>query len=137
MANQTLPTFKPFDNFVCAGDTRSRHYKGCTITARIEFDQDTGNPGTEYDCYSPEDIAAWEKSDWCWCGVVVTVHHDEMNIELGGASLWACEANLNRDNTHLDEVANALAKDAWTEVLARAWGTFTALHARVQSDSKT
>jgi len=54
---------------------------------------------------------AWFDNEWFYCGVVVTVSKN--GIELGEDSLWGIECNYpNSDNSYLLEVANELIKGA-------------------------
>lgn len=49
-----MEQFKPFDSFVCIGDTRTVEIGNVRFDARIEFDE--GTSPTDFDCYSGEDI---------------------------------------------------------------------------------
>lgn len=64
-----------------------------------------------------EVLRAWCNDEWFWCGIVVTVSRDD--IELGSASLWGTEANYpGSRNEYLLEVANEIADEALAEAQA-------------------
>lgn len=157
-----------FDKYVCVGDTIEWTQDGFTVTAKIEYDSDTGAPWEEHDGYG--DVTGWERraklpgemilsenrrsrrfydfqgackiarrdgwgmaktrqgaaqaamrdfralkawcdDEWFWCGVVVTVSRN--GIELATESLWGIECNYpDSDNSHLGDVARELATEA-------------------------
>lgn len=61
-------------------DTRDIEHEGRTLTVTVYEDWDS-RPH-DADCYSADDIAAWERNAWGYVGVVVT----EGATEIGG--LW-------------------------------------------------
>ena len=74
---------------------------------RLFHDGDV-HPMTDYDCYSPEDFAAWLRDDWCF----VTVEVDPVD-EFGavyesardsmGAVEWGSLAEVTIDRERLQE----------------------------------
>ncbi|MDK3074094.1 hypothetical protein QO034_13310 [Sedimentitalea sp. JM2-8] len=56
-------------------------------------------------------LKAWCDDEWFWCGVVVTVSRN--GIELATESLWGIECNYpDSDNSYLGDVARELATEA-------------------------
>lgn len=124
-----------FDKFACTGDVIRVTIGEFEAVARIEYDQDTGIDDT--DCY-PEEYSteifgddtpkhracfeaalaarrAWERSEWFFCGVVVTIYRDGQQVGTPW-SLWGLECNFpGSDNSYLTEVANELLVDALAE----------------------
>jgi hypothetical protein len=61
-----------------------------------------------------EVLKAWCDDEWWYCGIVVTVTLD--GVELGEASVWGIEANYpDSKNEYLSEVANDLLHEAIAE----------------------
>jgi hypothetical protein len=50
-----------FDRYVCQGDTISCEVDGFTVTARIEYDQDSGPPWENEDGHGP--VSEWTRRD--------------------------------------------------------------------------
>lgn len=105
-----LPTFPAFKNFACEGDTVQVAYKNLTIRARIHADHDT-HP-QDFDCYTPEQIEAWQNRGWSFVGIVLSVWLDDLCIDDHAASLWGIDCNLTDDNSYLTECANELMHEA-------------------------
>jgi hypothetical protein len=60
-----------------------------------------------------EALKAWCNDEWFYCGVVLSVFKDDIEIEDHAASLWRIEANYpGSDNSYLTDVANELLDDA-------------------------
>lgn len=73
-------------------------------------------------------MEGWRKGDWFYCGIVLSVSLEGVEIAPQAASLWGIEANYpDTDNSYLTEVANELLPEA----LAAARGTVAriAMHA--------
>lgn len=68
-----------------------------------------------------ETLRAWCRDDWHYCGVVVTVERE--GVELASESLWGVERNYpGSDNAYLTETAGELAEtalEAARETIAR------------------
>ena len=108
---------------------------GFTVTARIEFDPDARPEDRGFDpdegsltdderCQNREILASWERDEWFYCGVVLSV--SRCGVDLTGdvffASLWGIECNLPArfttapaGNDYLLEVANELLPEALAE----------------------
>jgi hypothetical protein len=65
----------------------------------------------------------WRRGDWFYCGIVLSVSLDGVELAPHGASLWGIEANYpDTDNSYLTEVAGELLDEALAaarETLAR------------------
>ena len=97
------------------GDSIETEIDGFTVEARLEHDADS--KPTDADCYSQSDIDAWNRDDWCYCGVVVTVSRGE--TVLGDASLWAIELGLG-DRLTQAEFLTRTAIELIPEAIAEA-----------------
>lgn len=149
-----------FQSFVCEGDSISCDVDGYTITARVVRDDTPDRPDQRDDGFWPSLYAnapgfigpgkrfrerfekaqakaqaimdAWERGDWFYCGIVISVAVDEVIISDHAASLWGVEANYPDTNNHnLNEVANELLGEA----LAHARKTLDDLHAKICDNS--
>jgi hypothetical protein len=101
---------------------------GLYLTARTVEDGDAS--ARDFDRYSKRQIAAFNRGEWCYVGVVVTaeyISHHEGRIpqysEVGSASLWGIESDS--DEGYFSEVARELAEEA----LAMARATVAAIRA--------
>lgn len=133
------PVFsRGFDRYVCFGDTITCEFEGLTVTARIEHDADHGiddsdafsedrhggmySEGARGDEEYANAIAArraWERDEWHYCGVVLSVARDGVTLDEHAASLWGIECNFPRElagrdnpNWYLTEVAHELLDEA-------------------------
>jgi len=103
----TMTKMPKFDKHPCPGDSITWRNGGFTLTARIEFDDET-RPG-EFDGYSEEDIKRWEADEWCYVGIVVTAEYKGWLLEDPVASLWGLECGLTEDSSdYLSEIAAAM-----------------------------
>ena len=58
-------------------------------------------------------MEAWRNDEWFYCGVVISVRFDGIEIDDHASSLWGIEANYpDSDNAYLAEVANELLPEA-------------------------
>lgn len=124
-------TFGDGGSFVCVGDTITAEHEGFTFTARIEQDCDytlhdddvhnvEANP--EHAKEINEAIAAFERDEWFYGGVVVSVEKAGVKLDDHAASLWGMEINYpGSDNGHLNEVANELINEALTAGRAKVY----------------
>lgn len=111
MAQTNIPKF---DRYVCPGDTVQWSIEGFDISARVEFDGDT--KPTDFDCYSKSEIAAWKNEEWFFCGIVLSVSRNGVELSDHVASLWGVECNFpprrKNPNTYLSEVCAELQSEA-------------------------
>ena len=116
-----------FDSYVCIGDTIKCEVEGFTLVARIEHDPDTRID--DGDCHNIDQEvtgcnAAQQKKlieareahlddHWFYCGVVISVTRNGVDISEHAASLWGIECNYpGSNNAYLSEVAIELIDDA-------------------------
>ena len=115
-----MQTFKPFDRFVCVGDSRSVDVGPFRVVATIHDDSST-RP-TDFDCYDEGMIKAWNAGEWHYVGLVLSVWVDDVELcdQIG---LWGIDANFpGSDNGNLTTLANEMLPEAIDEgraVLAR------------------
>lgn len=109
-----------FPKHSCFGDSITCDVGSLTITARLEYDQDTDV--IDYDCYDEFHRQTFG-TRWFYVGVVLDVTLNTAGgstlIESGVASLWGVEMNILENNDYLMEVANQLLPEA----LEEAWKT--------------
>lgn len=102
-----------FDNYVCVGDTMAADFGGLRVVARIEFDYDIRDPEDWDEGVSKEALAAWRRDEWFYCGVVLAVYKNGVQLDEYAAGLWGINANYpGSDNSYLTEVANELLPEA-------------------------
>ena len=130
-----------FDRYVCEGDTIACEVEGFRVTARIVRDDCMDAPDQRQDGFWPslyindpgfigpgnnfrERLAkaqaeaeavmdAWRKDEWFYCGIVLVIECDGVELDENAASLWGIEANYpGSDNAYLSEVAGEVLPDA-------------------------
>ena len=143
-----------FNTYACEGDTISCEAEGFTVTARIVADDCPDAPDQRQDGFWPSlykdapgfigpgpnhrqrfaeaqakaeaVMEAWRRDEWFYCGIVLSVALEGVELENHAASLWGIEANYpDSDNAYLTDVANELlpeALDAGRAVLSRLAG---------------
>jgi hypothetical protein len=58
-------------------------------------------------------MEAWRKGEWFYCGIVLSVERDSIELDRHAASLWGVECNYpGTDNSYLTTVANELLPEA-------------------------
>jgi len=102
---------KPFSRYdVIAGDSITCTVDGTDYTATMHYDSST--IPEDFECYTPEEIKAWKRDEWCFVGIVVTAERG--GVYLGTfASLWGIESDSSPD--YLLEVANDLLRESIEE----------------------
>lgn len=148
-----------FDTFVCEGDCITSEVSGFEITARIVRDDCPDAPDERQDGFWPSlykdapgfigpgnnfrerfaqaqaraeaVMEAWRKDEWFYCGIVLSVAFEGIELDGHAASLWGIEANYpDSDNAYLTDVAKELlpeALDAGRAILARLTASSAAL----------
>jgi hypothetical protein len=133
-----------FRDYVCEGDSITCEVDGFEVTATVRYDTNSGAPDREQDGFwpslDPKDAGwigpkskatlarrmaraqavmdAWKNDEWFWCGIVVSVSRNGIEIDGHAASLWGIECNYpvfrrgQRANAYLVEVANELLDEA-------------------------
>jgi len=113
-----MQTFKPFDRYVCTGDTRTVEVNGFRIVATVHHDCDSSP--REFDCYTEDQIAAFDRGEWCYVGLVLSVYVDDVLLLDHAASLWGINCNGNDDNGYISECADDLLSEAIAAAKAQA-----------------
>ena len=140
-----------FAAFVCPGDAITGEAGPFTVLAQIMPDDCPDAPDQRQDGFWPSLFAdapgfigpgpnhrqrfadaqakaeavmeGWRKGDWFYCGIVLSVSLEGVQLASHAASLWGIEANYpGADNSYLTEVANELLSEAIAagrETLAR------------------
>lgn len=104
-------TIPKFDRYVCEGDSVTWSVDGFDITARIEYDCDTRI--TDFDCYDQAAIDAWKNDEWFFCGIVLSVSRNGVELSDHAACLWGIDCNYpDSDNSYLSEVCSDLESEA-------------------------
>lgn len=108
-----------FKEFVCIGDTitwsvnDSETGKTIDITAQIVPDPDTNID--DFDCYSPHQVSRWKNDEWFFCGIVLVVSVERIELDEHAASCYGLEANISKQgNAYLTSVAKDFADEALT-----------------------
>lgn len=139
-----MATFPEFGKYVCHGDAVRVSVDGFDCTARIYHDYCQDKPD-ERDCgfwpsldpksagyigpKSPRTLArhmakaqaimaAWKNDEWAYCGVVVTVRKNDVQLveKYNNVALWGIEYNYpGSDNSYLSEVADELLPEALSQ----------------------
>lgn len=116
-----------FDTYACAGDTITCEMEGFMFTATIEHDQcykidDDESHNIDREVTGCNDAQqkklidareAWYKDDWFYCGIVISVSRNGVELDEHAASLWGIECNYpGSNNAYLSEYANELLDEA-------------------------
>lgn len=120
-----------FDGYACENDMIQCDHQGYHVVAKIERDEHHGID--DDDCHSvAQDVTGcndeqfswlmhcrseWENNEWFYCGIVLSVFFNGVEIEEHAASLFGIECNYpqqddNTDNSYLRTVANELLPEA-------------------------
>lgn len=99
--------------------------RGFQIRVYLEYDHDSRPEHSE--CYSPEDIKAWDRNEWFYAGAVVEA--SLLGIVLGTASLGGMEygespgwegEDLNPLDGDGEQFVNGYGPDLINEAIAQA-----------------
>ena len=130
-----------FDRYVCEGDSIACEVDGFRVTARIVRDDCPDAPDQRQDGFWPSlyindpgfigpgnnfrarlakaqaeaeaVMEAWRKDEWFYCGIVLAIECEDVELDSTQASVWGIEANYpGSDNAYLTEVAGELLPDA-------------------------
>lgn len=126
----------PFGKYVCEGDSITLSIDGFDVTARIVRDNCGDSPDQRQDGFWPSRdekdagycppelfdkslavatraMDTWKRDEWFYCGVVLSVSKNGVELDDYAASLWGIECNYpDSDNAYLMEVANELLPEA-------------------------
>jgi hypothetical protein len=146
-----------FQPFVCAGDGITCQSGPFTVLAQIVPDDCPDSPDQRQDGFWPSlykdapgfigpgpnhrqrfaeaqakaeaVMDSWRKGDWFYCGIVLSVSVEDVDLTRTAAALLGIEANYpDTDNSHLSDVANDLVPEA----IAAARETLARLAAHAQ-----
>lgn len=113
--------FPQFDRYACPGDSITWERDGFDICARIEHDTDSRPEDSE--CYTKRQIQMWCNDEWFFCGVVLSVSRNGVQLADHAASLWGIACNFpsrsKNPNRYLSEVAQDLEPEALKEAKRR------------------
>ena len=130
-----------FDRYVCEGDSIACEVDGFRVIARIVRDDCPDAPDERQDGFWPSlyindpgfigpgnnfrerlekaqaeaeaVMDAWRKDEWFYCGIMLAIECEGVELDENAASLWGIEANYpGSDNAYLSEVAGELLPDA-------------------------
>ena len=130
-----------FDRYICEGDSIACEIDGLRVTARIVRDDCPDAPDKRQDGFWPSlyindpgfigpgnnfrerltkaqadaeaVMDAWRKDEWFYCGIVLAIERESVELESHAASIWGIEANDPRsENAYLTEVACELLPEA-------------------------
>ena len=147
-----------FRPFVCPGDVISCETGPFTLSAQVVIDDCQDSPDQRQDGFWPslyigapgfigpgnnfrQRFAAaqasaeavmegWRQGDWFYCGIVLSVTLEDVDLVRTAAALFGIEANYpGTDNSYLTDVANELVPEA----VAAARETLVRLAARAQA----
>jgi hypothetical protein len=140
-----------FRPFVCPGDVISCEAGPFTVLAQVVLDDCLDSPDQRQDGFWPSlyigapgfigpgnnfrqrfaeaqasaeaVMEGWRKGDWFYCGIVLSVSLEGVDLARAAAALFGIEANYpGTDNSYLTDVANELLPEAVAaarETLAR------------------
>lgn len=91
----------PWDSPLDVIDNRTVIVDGVPVSVRVVGDSDV-TPG-DFDCYTPDEVAAWRRGDWQYVGVIATVELGGVAFE-PGAALWGIDYRTG-DWSHDDDAA--------------------------------
>ncbi len=106
-----MKNFPQFDKYACVGNTLSITLDGYCITYTLHRDYHTSPD--DFDCYTKEQIEAWQNDDWYFAGISATAKYKGLHLGEVGV-IWGVEVNLG-DNAHasgtcFDMLGNALSE---------------------------
>jgi hypothetical protein len=109
--------FQKFNRYTCTGDTRTIEAGGLRIVATVHHDCDS--TPRDFDCYTEEDIAAFERGEWCYVGLVLSVYAEDVLLLDHAASLWGIDCNWDSGD-YITECADDLLPEAFAAGKAKA-----------------
>ncbi len=147
-----------FRPFVCPGDVITCEAGPFTILAQVAIDDCPDSPDQRQDGFWPSlyigapgfigpgnnfrqrfaeaqasaeaVMDGWRKGDWFYCGIVLSVSAEGVDLARTAAALFGIEANYpGTDNSYLTDVANELLPEA----VAAARETLARLAAQAQA----
>jgi len=121
-----------FSKYACVGDSiRLRISDDVRLVAKIKPD-DYERP-TNSDCYDKKDVARWEKGEWFFCAIFLSLEVNGREVCDCLVSLWGIDCNFGKDNSYLTVVANDLLPEALDEAVEKLRDTAKAARAGVRA----
>lgn len=111
-----------FNDYIIVGDyveytPAENNPRGFTIRATVV--EDTDCTPFDYDYYTEENINQWERDNWFFCGVILSVYKAGVCLSTNAASLWGVECNFpNASNSYLSDIVKELETEALQEAEA-------------------
>lgn len=116
-----------FNKYACVGDSiRLRISDDVSLVATIKPD-DYERPSNS-NVYSKEDVERWQKDEWFFCAIFISLEVKRREVCDCLVSLWGIDCNFDKDNSYLTVVANELLPEALDEAVE--WLKDTAKAAR-------
>lgn len=107
-------TFPKFDKYVCVGDKITWNFEGFDFVATVH--QDSVSSIDDCECYDEKDIAAFKDDAWFYCGILISVSKNGIELCQHAASLWGIDCNFpGSDNSNLSEAAQEMQGEALEE----------------------
>jgi hypothetical protein len=119
-----------FDSYACFGDTITAEIDGFTVTARISHDEVSHID--DDDCHSLDQSAtgaddemqeqiiaarkAWFDGQWCYCGLILSVFKNGIELNNCATSLWGIELNYPHSDENKNENLTEIANDLLAEI---------------------
>lgn len=105
-----------FGNYIVIGDSieytpTENNPRGFVIRVTVAEDYDSSP--SDYECYSEDETKQWERDNWFFCGVVLSVYKAGVCLTNNAASLWGIECNFTgTSNDYLLDVIKELETEA-------------------------
>ena len=120
------------DAFPPMGDSiRLRISDDVSLVATIKAD-DYERPSNS-NVYSKEDVARWQKNEWFFCAIFVSLEVKRREVCDCLVSCWGIDCNFDNDNSYLTVVANELLPEALDEAVEWLRDTAKAARAGVKA----
>ena len=117
-----------FDKYTCIGDCITLEKEGIIFAVSLEYD-DVCKP-TDFDCYSKEEIQAWERDEWSYCGIVFRAEKNGVGLGIV-ESLWGIAIGDYFKDYHvfISDTVEDMVSEAVKEALKRVQETIEKLSA--------
>ena len=108
-----------FNDYIIIGDyveytPAENNPRGFVIRATVA--EDCYTSPSNYDCYTREEIEQWERENWFFCGVVLSVYKTGVCLSANATSHWGVECNFpGTSNDYLLNVIKELENEALQE----------------------
>lgn len=121
-----------FSKHASVGDSiRLRISDDVSLVATIKAD-DYERPSNS-NVYSKEDVERWQKDEWFFCAIFISLEVKRREVCDCLVSLWGIDCNFDNDNSYLTVVANELLPEALDEAVEWLKDTAKAARAGVKA----